>query len=427
MASFSIPLTGLNADSKALNTIANNLANMNTTAFKSQSTKFSDLFYQQLGSTGAGDPIQVGAGTQVATNETDFSQGSITSTGNATDVALNGNGFFVVGEGSGSYEYTRAGNFSLTSTGGLVTTNGLDVMGYPAAGGVVNTNAPLTAINIPVGQVQQPQATTSLNMTANLDATATTIPPTSFPAQVTVYDSLGVAHIATVTYTKTGANTWDYSAALPASDFSSGISTPVTGSMNFDMNGNMSSVTAGGVTSPVGTGSGKIAAIPLSFTGLADGAGDLNINWSLLGSGGTPSVGQVNASSAVSATTQDGYAPGQYQSFSIGSDGTVTASYSNGQKQIVGQLALANVTNVQGLQMLGDGDYATTRASGTASISTSGTAGLGTLQDGAIEASNVNISAEFSNLIIAQRAFEANSKAVTTFDTVTQETINMIH
>jgi flagellar hook protein FlgE len=427
MASFSIPLTGLNADSKALNTIANNLANMNTTAFKSQSTKFSDLFYQQLGSTGAGDPIQVGAGTQVATNETDFSQGSITSTGNATDVALNGNGFFVVGDGSGSYEYTRAGNFSLTSTGGLVTTNGLDVMGYPAAGGVVNTNAPLTAINIPVGQVQQPQATTSLNMTANLDATATTIPPTSFPAQVTVYDSLGVAHIATVTYTKTGANTWDYSASLPASDFSSGISTPVTGSMNFDVNGNMASVTAGGVTSPVGTGAGNIAAIPLSFTGLADGAADLNINWSLLGSGGTPSVGQVNASSAVSATTQDGYAPGQYQSFSIGSDGTVTASYSNGQKQIVGQLALANVTNVQGLQMLGDGDYATTRASGTASISTSGTAGLGTLQDGAIEASNVNISAEFSNLIIAQRAFEANSKAVTTFDTVTQETINMIH
>ncbi len=426
MASFSIPLTGLNADSTALNTIANNLSNMNTTAFKAQTTNFSDLFYQQLGSTGSGDPIQVGAGVQVATNETDFAQGSISSTGNATDVALNGNGFFVVGDGSGAYEYTRAGNFSLTSTGGLVTTNGLDVMGYPAVNGVVNTNAPLTAINIPVGQVQQPQATTSLNMTANLDATTTT--GTAFPAQVTVYDSLGVSHIATVTYTQTGANTWSYSAALPASDFTSGTSTPVTGTMNFDSNGNLASVTpAGGTATPVGTAAGDISSIPLSFTGLADGAANLNMNWNLLGSGGSPTIGQVDASSAVSATTQDGYAAGQYKSFTIGSDGTVTATYSNGQKQNVGQLALANVTNVQGLQMLGDGDYATTLASGTASISTSGTAGLGTLQDGAIEGSNVNISAEFSNLIIAQRAFEANSKAVTTFDTVTQETINMIH
>src|SRR6202012_507546 len=154
MASFSIPLTGLEADSTALNTIANDLSNMSTTAFKSQSTNFADLFYQQIGSTGSGDPIQVGAGVQVSTNETDFTQGSINSTGNATDVALNGNGFFVVGDGKGGYEYTRAGNFSLTSGGSLVTDNGLSVMGYPAANGVVNTNAPLTAINIPVGQVQ---------------------------------------------------------------------------------------------------------------------------------------------------------------------------------------------------------------------------------------------------------------------------------
>ena len=174
MASFSIPLTGLNADSTALNTIANDLSNMSTTGFKSQSTNFADLFYQQVGTTGSGDPIQVGAGVRVATNETDFTQGSVNETGNSTDVALNGNGFFVVGNGSGAYEYTRAGNFSLTSSGSLVTTNGLDVMGYPAANGVVNTNAPLTAISIPVGQVQQPQATSTLNMTANLDATATT-------------------------------------------------------------------------------------------------------------------------------------------------------------------------------------------------------------------------------------------------------------
>src|SRR5208337_5355632 len=131
------------------------------------------LFYQQIGSTGSGDPIQVGAGVQVAANETDYAQGSINSTGNSTDVALNGSGFFVVAGGSGGNEYSRAGNFSITSNGDLVTSNGLSVMGYPAVNGVVNTNSPLTAINIPVnGQVQQPQATTSFSMTANLDAIA---------------------------------------------------------------------------------------------------------------------------------------------------------------------------------------------------------------------------------------------------------------
>ncbi|MGA3136237.1 MAG: flagellar hook protein FlgE [Terracidiphilus sp.] len=428
MASFYIPLSGLDADSTALNTIANDLSNMNTTAFKGQTTNFSDLFYQQIGSTGAGNPIQLGAGVKVASNETAFTQGSINSTGTSTDVALNGNGFFVVDKGA-IQEYSRAGDFSLTQTGNLVTTNGMSVMGYPAVNGVVNTNAPLTAINIPVGQVQQPQATTTLNMTTNLDSSSAI--GTAFPAQITVYDSLGAPHIATVTYTETATNTWSYSVALPAADFTAGVSTPVTGSMSFNANGNLTTVTqttpVAVAATPVGNGAGDIAGIPLTFNGLADGAANLAINWNLLGSSGTPTISQVDTTSAVSATTQNGYASGQYQSFTVGSNGDVTVSFSNGQQQNVGQLALANVPNAQGLQLLGDGDYATTLASGTASISTSGAAGLGTLTDGALEESNVNISAEFSDLIIAQRAFEANSKTITTFDTVTQDTINMVH
>jgi flagellar hook protein FlgE len=425
MASFFIPLTGLEADSTALNTIANDLANMNTTAFKGQAVNFSDLFYQQIGSSGDGDPIQVGAGVQVASIETAFSQGSINSTGNATDVALNGNGFFVIDEG-GVQDYTRDGNFSLDSDGDLVTADGGAVLGYPAVNGVVNTNAPLTALNIPVGAVEQPQATTTLNMTANLDASSTV--GTTFPSQITVYDSLGVSHIATVTYTQTGVNTWSYSVALPATDFTSGVSTPVTGTMNFDSSGNLVSVKQGaGAVTPVGTGAGQVSSIALGFTGLADGAANLNMSWSLLGSGGTPTISQVAAASAVSATTQNGFASGEYQSFTIGSDGTVTATYSNGQQKAIGQLALANMPNLQGLQLLGNGDYASTLASGTPSVAASGTDGLGTLQDGALEQSNVNISAEFSDLIIAQRGFEADSKAVTTFDSVTEDTINMIH
>jgi len=431
MASFSIPLGGLNADSTALNTIANNLSNMNTTAFKSQTTNFSDLFYQQVGTSGSGDAIQVGEGVKVASNKTDFTQGSYNTSGTTTsDVALDGSGFFVVSNSSGSDLYTRNGSFTQDTSGNLVTTDGLAVMGYPAANGVVNTNAPLTAISIPLtGQEQPGQATTSFSMTANLDSAATS--GESFPGTVTVYDSLGAAHTATITYTQTGTNTWSYSAALPATDFTSGVSTPVTGTLSFDSSGNLNTVAQ---TTPiavaattVGSAAGDISSIPLGFTGLADGATDLSINWNLLGASGKPTISQEDTASAQSAAPANGHAAGVCTGFTIGSDGTVSATYSNGQTQAVGQLVLANVTNLQGLTLQGNGEYATTLSSGEATIGLSGTGGLGTIKDSALEESNVNISAEFSDLIVAQRAFEANSKAITTFDTVTQETINMLH
>lgn len=424
MPSFSIPLTGLDAESKALNTIANNLANMNTTAFKAQSAEFANLFYQEIGSTGAGNPIQVGAGTRLAATQTDFTQGTISSTGSSTDVALNGTGFFVVNHGGGT-QYTRSGSFTLASDGTLTTQAGDAVMGFPAAGGLVNTNAPVAPLVIPVGQVEQPKATTQFSLTANLDASAAL--NTSFPAPVTLYDSLGIAHTATVTYTRANNTDWNYSIALPNADFSSGTCTPVTGTLTFDTSGNLSQLTTGGVTSPVGTAAGDVSSMAVGFAGLADGAANLNMQWNLIGSSGTPTISQVKADSAVNATLQDGYTSGQYKGFNINSNGDVEVSFLNGQKLVVGRIALANVTNEQGMQALGDGNYATTLASGSAVVGASGTAGLGSLQDGALEGSNVNISAEFSNLIIAQRAFEANSKAVTTFDSVTQETIQMIH
>ena len=439
MASFSIPLTGLEADSTALNTIANDLSNMNTTAFKAETTNFSDLFYQQIGSTGSGNPIQVGAGVKVASNEIAFTQGSINSTGNSTDAALNGNGFFIVGNGVGGYEYTRAGNFTQDDTNGnLVAANGMSVMGYPAPDGVVNTNAPLQAINVPLaGQVQQPQATTTMSMTANLDSA--TPANTLFPAEVTVYDSLGEPHVATVTFEPGAvANTWTYSVALPAADYSvaGGDAAPaaITGTMTFDQNGNLTQVQPTGAANPsnVGTAAADVQSIDLNFNPaatnvLADGAAGLDIQWNLLGTGGTPNISQVYTASAVSGTDANGYKSGTFQQFTINSDGTVSAKYSNGQNQTVGQIALANVTNLQGLQLLGDGDYATTLASGTATVGAAGTGGLATIEDDALEASNVNISSEFSDLIVAQRAFEANAKSVTTFDTVTQDTINMVH
>ena len=513
MASFYIPLTGLDADSTALNTIANNLSNMNTTAFKSQSVNFSDLFYQQVGSTGAGNPIQVGAGTQVATTSTDFTNGSPSSNGISTDVALQGNGFFVADNG-GSYEFTRAGNFGTNPNGNLVTQNGLEVMGYPVMNGTVNTNAPLAPINIPIGQVEPPKATTSFGMTATLDSAADV--GATVPGTVQVYDSMGKSFEATVTYSKIANNEWSYSASLPdnlIANSSTSLAGVTTINYGFGSSGATSATVDPGsnltITGPATTGGTATTAAPavtagetignyilalqsalsaanidpahvtiaatpggfsiagpgittagsviqdpvsstnvagiltfdangnltspsanvsgMTFSGLSDGASAMNLTWNLFGASGTASISQVDATSAVASSTQDGYSSGQYQTFTIGSDGTVSASYSNGQNQTVGQLALGNVANLQGLKMLGDGDYATTLASGTASIGASGAAGLGTMEDGALEASNVNISAEFSDLIIAQRAFEANSKTITTFDTITQEPINMIH
>ena len=190
-------------------------------------------------------------------------------------------------------------------------------------------------------------------------------------------------------------------------------SAAATGTLIFNSSGNLVSPAAdiGGIT----------------FTGLSDGAANLALTWNILGTSGTATISQEDSASALSAAPANGYATGVYQGFTIGSNGTVTASYSNGQTQAVGQLALANVTNLQGLALQGNGDYATTQASGAASIGASGTGGLGTIEDSSLEESNVNISAEFSDLIIAQRAFEANAKSITTFDTVTQDTINMVH
>lgn len=410
MPSFFIPLSGLEADNTALNTIANNLANMSTVAYKSQDVQFSDMFYQQVGESGSGDPEQVGAGTKVGAISTDFTTGtSSPATGIAQDVALDGDGFFVINNG-GVQEYTRAGNFAISSDGHLTTQGGQQVMGYPASGGAVNTNAPLTAIQIPVGQVEQPKATATMSLTANLDASAAV--GTSVQGQIPVYDSLGESHVATIDFQKTSANTWSYSISLPTGD-ATGSSANSVGTLTFDANGNL--------TAPAANISG------IQFTGLADGANNMSFNWNLYNSTGGGTISQVAATSGVASSNQDGYTSGQYQSFTVDSSGVISAKYSNNQTQVIGQMAVASITNEQGLTRLGDGNYQTTLASGQATIGTAGTNGRGTIQDQAVEGSNVDISTQFSDLIVAQRAFEANSKAITTFDTVTQETINMIH
>ncbi len=407
MGSFSIALTGLEADTVSLNTIGNNLANLNTTAFKDQSTTFEDLFYQQMGTSGSNNPIQVGVGTKVSGTDTNFLQGSLSTTGNSTDMALQGNGFFVVQQG-GVQSLTRAGNFQLDSSGNLTTVDGEQVMGYPAAGGVVNANAGLAPLTVPVGVNEAAQATQNFSLTANLDASAAT--GTQFTTPVQMFDSLGQSHSVTVSYTKTGANTWDYTVALPAAD---ATGTPVnnTGTLVFDTNGNLVSPAA------------NVAGI--TFPGLTDGASDMSFNWNLY-TNGSSTIAQSTAASSTTATTQDGYASGTYQSFTVDANGVISASFSNGHTQDVGQLAVASVTNPEGLVMEGNNNYTTTAASGAATVGVAGAGGRGTIEDSALEQSNVDISTEFANLIVAQRAFQANSKTITTFDSVTQDVIGMI-
>ena len=214
MGNFSIALSGLQANSVALNTIGNNLANLNTTAFKGQTTAFEDLFYQQIGQAGSGDAIQLGSGTKVSGTSTDFTEGTILpdSNANSADMALAGNGFFVVQQG-GVQSLTRAGNFQLSSSGNLITQDGQQVMGYAAVNGVVNQNSSLSPITIPVGLNEGAQATQNFSITTNLNSNATV--GTSFSTPVQIFDSLGQSHQATVSYTKTATNTWSYSVTLP--------------------------------------------------------------------------------------------------------------------------------------------------------------------------------------------------------------------
>ncbi|RZU39580.1 flagellar hook protein FlgE [Edaphobacter modestus] len=407
MGSFSIALSGLQADTTSLNTIGNNLANLNTTAYKDQATSFEDLFYQQIGTSGSNNPLQVGSGTRVSGTTTDYTQGTLLPTGQSSDMALSGNGFFVVNQ-NGVQQLTRAGDFQLSQQGNLTTSGGASVMGYPATNGVVNVNAGLVPLSLPVGVTQAAQATQNISITANLNAAATV--GTAFTTPVKVYDSLGNSHALTVTYTKTGQNQWDYSVSMPAGE-ATGAPTNNTGTLTFDSNGNL--------TAPTGTISN------ITFPTLSDGASDLSFNWNLA-SGGSPTISQTTAPSTTGAASQDGFASGNYAGFTVDPNGVVTAKFDNNHTQVVGQVAVASVTNTQGMVRVGNNSYETTAASGDAVVGVAGTGGRGTIEDSTLEQSNVDISTEFANLIVAQRSFEANSKTITTFDSLTQTTLGMI-
>ncbi|HYE25101.1 MAG TPA: flagellar hook protein FlgE [Clostridia bacterium] len=410
MPLFSIPLSGLTASSTALSAIANNLANLNTVGYKQTRATFRDLFYQSIGSSGSGNPIQIGAGAAVGSLSTVFYGGNVESTGVPTDVAIMGDGFFVV-EKDGARQFTRAGNFKTGPDGWLMTDDGQLVMGYPASNGAVSSGTAIGPLQVGKGIVSPPSATTTMKLQANLDAGAAV--GEKFSTPMTVYDSLGAEHALTFQFTKTDANEWNYSVLIPAAD-TGATGNPVqlaSGTLTFDSNGRL--------TTPAADVTG------IAITGLANGAGDLSLTWRIFGDNGASFLTQRASPSNASLPEQDGCESGTLSDFSIGNDGVIQGAFSNGKGMVLGQVALASFANMQGLTRMGRNCFSPTLASGEPSIGAPGTGGRGTLAGGALEPSNVDIAQEFAQMILAQRGFQANARAITTFDELAQETINL--
>ena len=410
MPSFSTSLSGLNANSLALSVIANNLANLNTIAYKGMTPIFRDLFYQQVGSNGAGDPLQVGVGSMMSSIASPFTPGNIDSTGVPTDCAIQGNGFFLV-DNDGMRSYTRAGNFTIDADGRLVNDDGAFVLGYQAVNGVISPSQTLGPLSIASGQMSPPQATSNVSLSMNLDASAAV--NGSFSTPVAVFDSLGTSHVLTFTFTKSAANTWDYQITVPAEDVGA-TGNPVavsSGSLTFDGSGRL--------TTPAADVAG------IAVNNLADGADPMSLTWNLYDDNSSPIVTQVAGPSATSTTRQDGFSSGTLRDYSITGDGVINGVLSNGQTLALGQIALATFPNPQGLMRNGANGFLASLSAGLPNVGAPGTGGRGTLMGGALESSNVDIAREFAQLITAQRGYQANARAITTADEVTQEAINL--
>jgi flagellar hook protein FlgE len=414
--SFSIALSGLSADSAALDIVGNNLANLNTTGFKESTVSFFDLLQQSVG----GGSTQIGGGVSAPQSERLFTQGGIKLTGGSFDAAVQGNGFFIVKNTSGNSLYTRAGNFQLDAKGNLVTATGQIVQGWVAQNGVVDTNAAVSNIALPSNALQTPNPTTNFSLSMNLNAAGVVNTPSgSFSAPMQVVDSLGVTHTLSVKFTLgSSPNNWNYEVDIPGADLTSGTAgTPsqlVTGALAFDSNGNLTSPTAP-------------AQVQIAITGLSDGASDLNINWNMAtnNGNGTPIITQYDNASAVSASSQDGVPASQVTQVSIANGGAILAHFSDGNQSIIGQLALASVSNPDSLIDVGQNNYEVGAASATPVVGVPGTGTLGTVEGGALEASTVDIATEFTNLIVYQRSYEANSKVISTLNQLTQDLLNL--
>jgi flagellar hook protein FlgE len=409
---FSTALSGMAANSAAVDVISNNLANLNTAGFKATTAQFQEMMAHSLGGSNANE---VGMGVGPVATTRIFTQGSIQSTGAPTNVAIQGGGFFVVKDQNNQTLFTRAGNFEIDQKGNLVTLSGESVQGWTAVAGVVNPNGAPANITIPGGAIIPGTATTKMSMGINLDASAATGAGGAFSAPINVVDSLGATHVLTATFTKTGPNAWSYAVTIPQADLGQGGTAQIaTGNLTFDG--------AGKLTSPAATA----APVSLAVAGLADHANDMTVAWSLFDSAGNGLLTQLAQKSAISSSDQDGIAPGQIVKVAIQDGGLVVASYSNGLQATVAQLAVAAIRNPESLVSVGNNNLGATTNTAAAVIGAADTGGRGKIVGGALEGSTADIAREFTNLIVVQRSYQANSKVVTASDTLLQETVNLI-
>lgn len=425
--SFAAGLSGLAANSAYLSTIGNNLANINTIGFKASTVTFMDLVSQTRGGTSA-NPIQVGLGVTTGSISPVFTQGAIENTGVSTNAAIQGNGFFVVADpNSDGNAYTRAGNFGLDQDGALITSDGWSVQGWTAvnADGTINTTGTPGDIVIPPGVLQDPTVTGQFSTVTNLDAGATA--GDTFATSVQLYDSLGEAHVATITYTKAaGAGDWTWVATVPGAEITGGTAgTPfpiANGAAEFDANGALDNFTivAGGAG-----GGNPPADVVITTPTWTNGAAASVLTWDVVDADGVSPLTGFGSPSGTSSVFQNGAPAGAIDSITMQGDGSIMATFGGGQSVIIGQLALASFNNPNGLVKLGSNRYGQSQAAGVANVGVAGTGGRGSLIGSALEQSNVDIAQEFTRMILAQRGYQANAKTITTVDEVLLETLQL--
>jgi flagellar hook protein FlgE len=412
-------LSGLNASSKNLEVIGNNIANANTYGAKASRAEFADVYANAIGGT----RNAIGIGVNVAAVAQQFNQGNITGTDNPLDIAINGGGFFQVRDPSGALAYSRNGQFKVDNAGFLVNNQGSQLMGYPAdaTGTIIPGTA--TALQMPTAGIT-PQVTTGIQMEMNLDARAgVTLPgagapidfadPTTYnnATSQTVYDVQGNEIALTYYFQKSAANTWNvYVAANGTPLATSGGNPAPSTTITFPISGSAP-------TAPAGT-----VAIDIPSVTNANGAASVPITGVALDVSGAT---QYGAAFGVTDLQQDGYSAGQLIGAQIDANGVISARYSNGETRPAGQLELATFRNMQGLQPIGGNAWVQTAASGGPVVGTPGSGNLGVLQAGALEESNVDLTAELVNMIVAQRSYQANAQTIKTQDQILQAIVNL--
>ncbi|MBI4666623.1 MAG: flagellar hook protein FlgE [Nitrospinae bacterium] len=405
-------VSGLMAYGDAMNVTGDNIANVNTIGYKGNRTIFADILANSVanGST----TLQFGRGSHILGVTASFTQGSFETTGNATDMAIQGSGFFVVKDpSSGGLYYTRAGQFTLNEAGELVNPNGFNVQGYQLttnASGAVTKAASSTNIDV-TGVQSVPKATTTFTLGLNLNATASA--GTTFSSSFNAYNALGETTTVTYTFTKTTtAQTWDFVASGPAGTTLSG--TGLSGSVTFDSAGIMT---------------GPATDLDLTISGFPSGSAPLTITWDLLNN----TTGLLNtditgyaAGSVMNSMVQDGYPTGVLRGLSVSDDGIISGLFSNGQTQQMWQVQLADFLSPWGLSRQGNSMFAETSQSGQPILGTAKSGGFGTIYGSSLELSSVDLSTQFVDMIQNQRAYQANSRIITTVDTMMQEVVNLV-